>query len=218
MSSNTLTPSFCVFLRQICCSVYISSKIMQPEFRKCVCVCVKSLQKPDRVDMEMVKEVCIGRSSIGALVLHQVALQGLLAGVALLHHPQLRQRETQDAQFYQWQQVAASSFKHWDSFILIWLWCFQQFTQYGKTTATFTAHEATCGASNQRLAKTEKVSCWWSLGANIDAQLLTVITLHLFQEFLHHLQDIYYLKMSWQLKWCLEVKVCLFICTIPNRK
>lgn len=41
--------------------------------------------------MKMVEEVCVGRSSIGALVLHQVTLQGLLTGVTLLHHPQLRQ-------------------------------------------------------------------------------------------------------------------------------
>ena len=60
------------------------------EVRNCACLCVKSLQNPDRVDVEMVQEVCVGRSSVGTLVLHQVALQGLLAGVALLYHPQLR--------------------------------------------------------------------------------------------------------------------------------
>lgn len=58
-----------------------------------MCVRVKSLQKPDRVDVEMVEEVCIGRPSVGTLVLHQEALQGLLTGVALLHHPQLRQKK-----------------------------------------------------------------------------------------------------------------------------
>lgn len=60
------------------------------EVRKCVSVCV-SLQQPDRVDMKMTEEVCIGRSSIGTLVLHQVALKSLLTGVTLLHHPQLGQ-------------------------------------------------------------------------------------------------------------------------------
>lgn len=54
----------------------------------CVCVCV-SLQQTDRVDVKMVEEVCVGRSSVGTLVLHQVVLQSLLAGVAFLHQPQL---------------------------------------------------------------------------------------------------------------------------------
>ena len=48
--------------------------------------------------MKMVDEVCVGRPPVGALVLHQVALQGFLAGVALLHQQQLRQKDTQSGQ------------------------------------------------------------------------------------------------------------------------
>jgi len=51
------------------------------------------LQQSDGVDVQMVEEVCVGRPSIGTLVFHQVVLQGLLTGVALLHHEQLRQKE-----------------------------------------------------------------------------------------------------------------------------
>lgn len=60
-----------------------------------MCVCV-SLQQADRVDVEMVEEVCVGRASIGALVFHKVTLQGLLATVALLYHPQLKKNDTQE--------------------------------------------------------------------------------------------------------------------------
>lgn len=59
-----------------------------------VCVWFRSLQHSDRVDVEMIEEVCVGRSSIRTLVLHQVALQCLLAGVALLHHPKLRKKDS----------------------------------------------------------------------------------------------------------------------------
>lgn len=59
-----------------------------------VCASVRvSLQKPDGVDVKMVEEVGVRRSSVGTLILHQVALQGLLAGVALLDHPQLKQKK-----------------------------------------------------------------------------------------------------------------------------
>lgn len=40
--------------------------------------------------MKVVEEVGVRGSSVWTLVLHQVALQGLLAGVALFHHPELR--------------------------------------------------------------------------------------------------------------------------------
>lgn len=59
----------------------------------CMCECV-SLQKPDGVDMEVVEEVGVRGSSVRTLVLHQVALQGLLAGVALFNHPELRKKIT----------------------------------------------------------------------------------------------------------------------------
>lgn len=58
-------------------------------------MCV-SLQQADRVDVEMVEEVCVGRASIGALVFHKVALQGLLTAVALLYHPQLKKNDMQE--------------------------------------------------------------------------------------------------------------------------
>lgn len=48
------------------------------------------VQKPDRADVKVVQEVGIRRSSVWTLVLHQVALQGLLAGVSLLNQPQLK--------------------------------------------------------------------------------------------------------------------------------
>lgn len=59
----------------------------------------ESLQEPDGVDVEMVEEVGVGRPPVGALVLHQVALQDLLAGVALLHHPQLGQKNRREETF-----------------------------------------------------------------------------------------------------------------------
>lgn len=68
-------------------------KTLYPHLKICVCV---SLQQADRVDVEMVEEVCVGRASIGALVFHKVALQGLLATVALLYHPQLKKNDTQE--------------------------------------------------------------------------------------------------------------------------
>lgn len=68
-------------------------KTLYPHLKIYVCV---SLQQADRVDVEMVEEVCVGRASIGALVFHKVALQGLLATVALLYHPQLKKNDTQE--------------------------------------------------------------------------------------------------------------------------
>lgn len=70
-------------------------KTLYPHKYVNMCVCV-SLQQADRVDVEMVEEVCVGRASIGALVFHKVALQGLLATVALLYHPQLKKNDTQE--------------------------------------------------------------------------------------------------------------------------
>lgn len=50
------------------------------------------VQKPDRGDVKVVQEVGIRRSTVWTLVLHQVALQSLLARVSLLNQPQLKQR------------------------------------------------------------------------------------------------------------------------------
>lgn len=44
--------------------------------------------------MKVVEEVGVRGSSVWTLVLHQVALQGLLAGIALFNHPELRKKIT----------------------------------------------------------------------------------------------------------------------------
>lgn len=68
--------------------------MIKPADRTCVHahvhVCARvSLQESDRVEVQMVQEVGVRRSSVRTLVLHQVALQHLLTGVSLLHHQHL---------------------------------------------------------------------------------------------------------------------------------
>lgn len=74
----------------MCCPLYVKLCWCA---RACMCECV-SLQKPDGVDMKVVEEVGVRGSAVWTLVLHQVALQGLLTSVALFNHPELRKKIT----------------------------------------------------------------------------------------------------------------------------
>lgn len=58
------------------------------------------VQKPDRADVKVVQEVGIRRSSVWTLVLHQVALQGLFAGVSLLNQPQLKTKNDKTLYYF----------------------------------------------------------------------------------------------------------------------